>query len=310
MDIHQIRCFKRVAELRSFTAAAKHLNITQPALSRQVQSLEDELGTQLLLRTTRGVQPTLAGKVMMEMGGNLLNYIEGIRKAVATAANDPAGDVVVGLPPSLSGILAPGLIEECRTHLPQVRLRIIEGLSMFIEEWLALGRIDLAILTERPDMKMSITPLCQEELVLVRRSMPDLDGDANDAEAIAAATGQRSISFDDMSGMTLVMTRGFKEVLLPQMPSGCHLRCDIEMDSLSAIRNLLSTTDLCTVLPYGVVQHERLGDEFQVMRIDSSPTRSLVIGRNASQPMSAAARAVQGAIHASVRRLPMSPRLQ
>lgn len=91
MDIHQIRCFKRVAELRSFTAAAKQLNITQPALSRQVQSLEDELGTQLLLRTTRAVQPTKAGKVMMEMGGNLLDYIEGIRKAVASAANDPAG---------------------------------------------------------------------------------------------------------------------------------------------------------------------------------------------------------------------------
>lgn len=213
--------------------------------------------------------------------------------------------MVVGLPPSLSGILAPTLIEECRSQLPQVRLRIIEVLSMFIEEWLALGRIDLAILTEWPDMKMSITPLCREELVLVRRA--DAGADARGADAGEPC---RSISVDAMSDMTLVMTRGFKEVLKLRMPTGRTLRCDIEMDSLSAIRNLLSTTDLCTVLPYGVVQHERMGEEFQVMQIDPSPMRSLVIGRNASQPVTAAARAVQGAIHASVRRLPLSAHLQ
>lgn len=298
MDIHQIRCFKRVAELRSFTEAARHLHITQPALSRQVQGLEDELGTQLLLRTTRGVQPTAAGKVMMEMGGNLLDYMEGIRKAVATAAHDPAGEVVVGLPPSLSGSLAPCLIDECRTHLPQVRIRIIEGLSMFIEEWLALGRIDLAILTYRPGMTMSQTPLCEEDLVLVGR-FGQTDADA------------RSISFNDMSDLPLVMTSGFKDVINCQMPTGRTLQCGLEMDSISAIRNVLATTDMCTVLPYGVVQHERFGDEFKVLRIcDPSPTRSLVIGRNAARPMSAASRAVQGAIHASVRRLPMSVQLQ
>ncbi|RYY05538.1 MAG: LysR family transcriptional regulator, partial [Alphaproteobacteria bacterium] len=236
MDIHQIRCFQRVAELRSFTAAAKHLNITQPALSRQVQSLEDDLGTQLLLRTTRGVQPTAAGQVMMEMGANLLDYVEGIRRAVTSAANDPAGEVVVGLPPSLSGSLAPCLIEECRTQLPLVRIRIIEGLSMFIEEWLALGRIDLAILTHRPGMTMTQTPLCEEDLVLVGR-------------ACQADGSLRSISFDDMANLTLVMTRGFKDVLNQQMPSGRHLRCDLEMDSISAIRNVLATSDRCTVLP-------------------------------------------------------------
>lgn len=298
MDIHQIRCFKQVAELRSFTAAAKQLHITQPALSRQVQNLEDELGTQLLLRTTRAVQPTSAGKVMMEMGGNLLDYMEAIRKAVASAANDPTGEVVVGLPPSLCGTLAPCLIDECRRSLPQVRIRIIEGLSMFIEEWLALGRIDLAILTQRPGMKMSQTPLCDEDLVLVGRFR-------------GVASEERSISFSAMSDMTLVMTRGFKDVVNSQMPVGRTLRCDLEMDSISAIRNVLATTDLCTVLPYGVVQHERFGDEFKVLSIlDPCPTRSLVIGHNAAQPMSAATRAVQGAIHASVRRLPMAVRLQ
>lgn len=298
MDVHQIRCFKRVAELKSFTAAAKYLNITQPALSRQVQSLEDELGTQLLLRTTRGVQPTAAGKVMMEMGGNLLDYMEGIRKAVASAATDPAGEVVVGMPPSLSGILAPCLIDECRATLPQVRLRIIEGLGFFIEEWLAMGRIDLAILTYRPGMTVSQTPLYDEDLLLVGR-LPQSGRDV------------QSISFDQMSDLTLVMTRGFKELIAHQMPTGRTLHCEIEMDSIAAIRNVLATTELCTVLPCGVVHHERFGEEFKVLRIlDPSPRRSLVIGRNAAQPMSAATRAVQGALHASVGRLPTAARLQ
>lgn len=293
MDIHQIRCFQRVAELRSFTAAAKHLNITQPALSRQVQSLEDELGTQLLLRSTRGVQPTDAGKVMMEMGSNLLDYVEGIRRAVTHAAREPAGEVVVGLPPSLSGCLVPGLIEECRSALPKVRLRIIEGLSEFIEEWLALGRIDLAILTHRPNMKLSQTPLCQEDFVLVRR-LP------------ASGARDGAISFDALADMSLVMTRGFKGVINEQMPAGRTLQCDLEMDSISGICNVLANSDLGTLLPCGLVQHERFGERFQVLRIeDPRPTRSLVIGRNAARPMSAAARAVQSAIHTSVQRVPV-----
>ena len=298
MDIHQIRCFKRVAELRSFTAAAKYLNITQPALSRQVQTLEDDLGTQLLLRTTRGVQPTAAGKVMMEMGGNLLDYMEGIRKAVASAATDPCGEVVIGLPPSISGVLVPCLLDECRASLPQVRIRIIEGLGIFIEEWLAMGRIDLAILTHRPNMTVSQTPLYEEDLLLVGR-LP------------LSGSDEQTISFDAMSDMNLVMTRGFKDLISQQMPDGRTLQCEVEMDSISAIRNLLATTEMCTVLPCGVVHHERFGDEFKVLRIhDPSPRRSLVIARNASRPMSAATRAVQGALHASVFRLPQSARLQ
>ena len=236
MDIHQIRCFKRVAELRSFTAAAKYLNITQPALSRQVQTLEDDLGTQLLLRTTRGVQPTAAGKVMMEMGGNLLDYMEGIRKAVASAATDPCGEVVIGLPPSISGVLVPCLLDECRASLPQVRIRIIEGLGIFIEEWLAMGRIDLAILTHRPNMTVSQTPLYEEDLLLVGR-LP------------LSGSDEQTISFDAMSDMNLVMTRGFKDLISQQMPDGRTLQCEVEMDSISAIRNLLATTEMCTVLP-------------------------------------------------------------
>lgn len=68
MDIRQIRYFIHVAGLRSFSKAAKVLNVAQPSVSRQIQTLEEELHTQLLFRTTRGVEPTEAGLVLLRMG--------------------------------------------------------------------------------------------------------------------------------------------------------------------------------------------------------------------------------------------------
>lgn len=293
MEINQIRAFLRVAELRSFTAAAKQLNITQPALSRQVQSLEDELGTQLLLRSTRGVRPTDPGKVMMEMGSNLLNYLESIQKAVVHAASDPKGEVVVGLPPSLSGCLTPLLIETCRQSLPQVRLRIVEGLSVFMENWLTLDRMDLAVMTYRQNLKMLQTPLCAESFVLVRRR--------SKAQGACA-----SIHFQDLAHVPLVMTHGFKEILSQQLPPGMFLQCDAEIDSITALCNLVASSELATLLPSSIVEQEKLSERFDVQLIHSPvPQRSLVIGRNPGRPSSAATRAVQQVIFQCIQHLPM-----
>lgn len=293
MEINQVRAFLRVAELRSFTAAAKQLNITQPALSRQVQSLEDELGTQLLLRSTRGVRPTDPGKVMMEMGSNLLNYLEGIKKAVAHAASEPKGEVVIGLPPSLSGCLTPLLIEACRESLPQVRLRIVEGLSVFMEDWLSLDRMDLAVMSYRPNLKMLQTPLCAESFVLVRKRS-------------GQPVVQQSVEFQALARMPLVMTHGFKEIISQQLPAGMSLQCDAEIDSITALCNLVTNSALATLLPSSVVEQEKLAERFDVLSIHSPvPQRSLVIGRNPSRPSSAAARAVQQVIVQCIQHLPM-----
>lgn len=168
MDLKQISTFIYVAILRSFSKAARALNIAQPAVSRQVQALEDDLRTQLLFRTTRGVELTEAGLTMLTMGEEMLAMAEQVRDAVMRAPDKAAGVVTVGLPPSLSGIMAPNLVDECRSIYPDVTLHIMEGLSIFLEEWLNLGRIDMAVLTDRGELaSINRKPLAREEMVLV-----------------------------------------------------------------------------------------------------------------------------------------------
>ena len=168
MELRQIRYFIHVASLRSFTKAARVLNVAQPALSRHIQSLEDELRTKLLFRTTRGVVPTDAGLTLMRMGESVLSYVEQMREEVSRAAKVPSGNVIVGMPQSISPSLAPRLMEVCRERLPMVTLRVTEGLSVFLEEWLNVAKIDLALMTDPGKVLTLHTSLvAQEQMVLV-----------------------------------------------------------------------------------------------------------------------------------------------
>ena len=78
MDFDQLKYFAHVAKLRSFTVASQRLNIAQSALSRQVKTLERELGVELLARTTHSVVPTEAGLRLLEMSDYILHYIDQI----------------------------------------------------------------------------------------------------------------------------------------------------------------------------------------------------------------------------------------
>lgn len=118
MDLRQIRYFTRVAHLRSFSKAAEQLEVAQPALSRQVQALEEELDVQLLLRTTRGVEPTDAGLVFLERGEKILISIEEMREAVVRAFEHPAGELTLGLPPSLCASFAPSCSKTLARKFP------------------------------------------------------------------------------------------------------------------------------------------------------------------------------------------------
>jgi LysR family transcriptional regulator, nitrogen assimilation regulatory protein len=130
MELRQIRYFIQVVRLKSVSKAARALNIAQPALSRHMQSLEYQLRTPLLLRTPRGVVPTEAGKKLLDLGGSLLDLVDQIRDEVEKSPAEIRGDVVVGMPPSVSGMLAPAIIEEVQRKYPEVSLRITEGLEL------------------------------------------------------------------------------------------------------------------------------------------------------------------------------------
>lgn len=292
MDLRQIKYFVRIAELGSFSRAAQQLHVAQPALSRHVQSLEAELGTQLLVRTTRGVSLTEAGRAVIEHGVELLDGATALRDAVRSASKRPAGEVSVGLPPSLSSLAVKGLVDDCHAAFPDVRLRVVEGVGRFLEEWLDRGDLDLAILSKRPSVRrFDTTELFREDFLLIGRLNEELS--ARDA-----------ITPEDVSRLDLVMTHSFRVLVSEQLgPEVLH--CRTEVDSFAVIRDMLDTGTAASLLPRSVTERDEWRGRFVARPFrPQPPIRSLVIAAKARRPRSAAVGAVREALIKRLRRVP------
>ena len=171
MNLKQLEYFVHVAELGSFSKAAVVLDIAQPALSRQVRSLETELRQQLFLRNGRGVALTDAGKRLFDHSVAVLQLMAHAREDLGASRDEPVGRVTIGLPPSIGRQLTLPLIDRFKKQLPAARLAVVEGLSTHIVEWVTTGRIDIG-LVYNPEAQagLEITPLLQEALSLVSRA--------------------------------------------------------------------------------------------------------------------------------------------
>ncbi|MDZ4252213.1 MAG: LysR substrate-binding domain-containing protein [Sulfuritalea sp.] len=168
MNLKQLEYFVRVAELGSFSRAALILNIAQPALSRQVRLLETDLHVTLLMRNGRGVVLTEAGKRLFDHSVGILQLMSRVREDLESTRGEPAGRIVVGLPPSMGRLLTLPLVEGFRRSLPKARLAIVEGLSTHLAEWISTGRVDVGLL-HNPESQEAIefTPVLDEALGMV-----------------------------------------------------------------------------------------------------------------------------------------------
>jgi LysR family nitrogen assimilation transcriptional regulator len=168
MNLKQLEYFVRVAEMGSFSKAALILNIAQPALSRQVRLLETDLHVTLLTRNGRGVVLTEVGQRLFDHSVGILQLVARAAEDVASARDEPAGRIVIGLPPSIGRRLTLPLVEGFRRHLPKARLAIVEGLSTHLTEWIATGRVDLGLIhNPEPNPAIEVTPVLEEPLGLV-----------------------------------------------------------------------------------------------------------------------------------------------
>ena len=169
LDFKQLRNFIHIVELSSITAASDALGIAQPALSRQVKALEDELGVALLRRHGRGVSPTEEGLRLAKRAKGILEDVEDLASDLSGTRIDPSGTITLGLPPTVAEILATHLIERAMDAYPQVNLRIASGFSGHVQDWLLRGKIDLGVAYEgqiAPSIRTR--PVILENLFVIR----------------------------------------------------------------------------------------------------------------------------------------------
>ena len=168
MDLKQLEYFRHVAELGSFTRASSYLSVVQPALSRQVRQLEVELGQNLFERNGRGVILTDAGTRLLEHARGILTQIGRARQDLEEQRNGDCGHFTLGLPPSLGRSMTVPLVKAFGQSLPNVSLATVEGLSVYMLEWLNVGRVDCALVYNAPSSpSLELQPLLDEQLFLV-----------------------------------------------------------------------------------------------------------------------------------------------
>ncbi|MDM0028354.1 LysR family transcriptional regulator [Variovorax saccharolyticus] len=178
MDIKQIRSFLAVAETGSVTRAAQMLHVVQPAVSRQLKVLEDELGVPLFDRDRQGMLLTDAGRTFAERAGRALAELDSARLEVRPARGALIGSVGIGLLPSSCDLLAAPLAMAVRSKHPGIQITFTVGFTDHLSRWLEEGEIDAALLYDPPaSSKLSSTPLLLEPLCVCGIPAFGLDAD-------------------------------------------------------------------------------------------------------------------------------------
>ena len=170
MELRQLRYFKAIADARSFVRAAQHLCVAQPALSRSIARLEDELGQQVFVRHAGGVSLTDAGSHLYEHVSNILRRVEVLKDTMSAETTTPHGLVSFGAPPSLQSVLIAPVVAEFLKAFPQVTINVIQNTSANLRDALAAGHIDIAVIsTLTPSRGLRYVPLVTEGVCLVER---------------------------------------------------------------------------------------------------------------------------------------------
>ncbi len=176
MELFSLRCFLAVARSGSFSRAADALFRTQPAVSLQVRKLEQELGQRLFDRTHRTPVLTEAGSALAAGARELLERLDGLPKALASAGNELTGFLTIASNLSLISHFLPPVLKEFHRKFPLVRLRLLNRTTRGIERALQERDADLGIgflLEDQPEVQTAVTntsPL----VVVAQRGSPML----------------------------------------------------------------------------------------------------------------------------------------
>lgn len=271
MDIRDLKCFILTAELGSITRASGELGLVQSALSRKVQSIEDELGCTLFVRLPRGIQLTPAGRRFLDRARRIVREVDFARSDVQDGAGEVAGAVSLGLSPTLAPLLAPDCLAQVGADFPGIQLKVVEGFSSVLLDLLLTGRIDLAVLTNPPR-----TPMLQQE--------PAVSEEILVVTPPGARGIQPYVTLDELCNEPVVVTSGLRTVIEDQLRKhGRALNVATEVDSVEAIRRMVMRGQATTLMPASTFREEvreRRLDAFHVA--NASLHRLLVI----AQPLS------------------------
>ena len=292
IDLRQLEYFVALADVGTISGAASRLGITQPSLSEALAKLENQLDIQLVVRGARGTNLTEAGAALAKYGHDILKGIDLALEEVRHLGGEARGLVSVGLIQGIAMLLSVPLTETVQIELPLVKLRLSEGASGHVLEWLASGKIDLAIIGHgRDDHDLESRPLLEEELFLI--SAPD-----NWPPPGSTIAPGQPIEFKDLKDLPLVLPapqHGLREFVERFARSNSiQINVTVEMDSLRQIATLVSRASAYSIMSHASVMNEVSKGELVIVPIIKPVMRRTAhIIRKRSRPVTRASASVE-----------------
>lgn len=168
MELKQLTALVTVADVGSVTRAARILHIVQPAVTRQIQLLEEEFGLPLFTRTRQGMVVTEAGAQLVARARRALEELERARSEISTQERGITGLVTVGVLESSMDLVVDSLIDRIGRDYPGIQIRVLTAYSGYLQQWLDAGDLDMSLLYNLSDSSsLAVTELLDEDLWVV-----------------------------------------------------------------------------------------------------------------------------------------------
>lgn len=196
MNLEQLRSFAEVAKLGNFTRAAESLHLAQPSLSRQISSLEQDLGAELFHRARAGSSLTTAGESLLPLARRMLADADTVRRELDELAGLRRGRVRLGATPTLCISLVAEVLSAFHTAHPAIELHLSEHGSRRLLDELAAGELDIALVTTSDVASAAhatLTPLLVEELVVISSA------------GSPPVTSSGSVTLDEVAGLPQIV---------------------------------------------------------------------------------------------------------
>jgi DNA-binding transcriptional LysR family regulator len=168
MDIRQLTYFLEVARQQSMTKAAEVLHVSQPALSKMVKGLEEELDMTLIIRSNKSSEVTDAGKIVMDYAKKMIALMNEMTTTLSDMTNLQHGSIQIGIPPIAGSLFFPKVIAEFHKAYPNIKINITEYAAPRLTKKVLEGEIELGIAVLPIDEgDFQIYPIVSEEMKLL-----------------------------------------------------------------------------------------------------------------------------------------------
>lgn len=276
-----LRYFVAIAELGNLSRAADNLRISQPALSRQIKRLEDQLGVELLVRHWRGCKLTHAGERLYGQAVALQKQLHQVYVDIAEEAKVVRGAVTLAVTPAAGEILVPELVTRYRALYPSIQVTVRQGYSDSVEQLLEAGHADLAVFPTYGPSRSTSAQIVNKPLLVERELLV----------GPGARRMKRSYRFEELANIPLIVPvrgNGLRALIERlAMERAISLQFAAEVDGMTLIKALVKKQIGYTILPLHSIRPDLQSGALKAAEITSPPIeRRFVVAHHAGRPLS------------------------